>query len=154
MEPTNHYQRWRSRSHGANWCGKRTLSVCATYNRICTLQCRSSITLTARSTIYLDEQGGKDGSSYSTPKGRSLLLVLEVSHTGEAAQQLGIIVQKPSGGSVNQVVRHDALGLIKVSQDMVQSAELNTAFLCKKIPYAINISPLIENLSTLSNVVE
>jgi hypothetical protein len=65
------------------------------------------------------------------------LLILEVSYIGEASHQLGIFVQKPEGGSINQFVRHDALGLIKVSHDMVQSAKLNTVFLCKKVPYTV-----------------
>lgn len=62
------------------------------------------------------------------------LIVLECNYEGDLSQQLSIVVQKLHGGSSNQFVRHDMVGLIKISQAMVLRAEVSTVYLSKKVP--------------------
>jgi hypothetical protein len=75
------------------------------------------------------------------PLDRGLFLViLECNYEGYLGQQLSIVVQKLHGGSQNQFVRHNMVGLIKISQAMVARAEVDTVYLCKKIPIARDFS--------------
>ncbi|KAF2469336.1 HET-domain-containing protein [Lindgomyces ingoldianus] len=62
------------------------------------------------------------------------LIILECNYDGDLSHRLGIAVQKLPGGSTSQFIRHDMVGLIKVSQAMAQRADIGTVYLCKKVP--------------------
>jgi hypothetical protein len=73
------------------------------------------------------------------------LLVLEAYYEGELDQQLGIVVQEHNRGTANQFVRHDLVGLVNVSHDMIKKrAEISTVYLCKRIPYTRDASSSLE----------
>lgn len=72
------------------------------------------------------------------------LLILECNFEGDLSQQLSIVVQKLPGGSTNQFVRHDLVGLIKVGHAMIQRAEQGTVYLCKKVPRAKEFSSVLK----------
>jgi hypothetical protein len=75
------------------------------------------------------------------------LIILECHYHGDLSQQLGIVVQNMHGGSPNQFVRHDAVGLIKVRQELVQKAELTTIYLCKKFSNSRDLSSVYKIFS-------
>lgn len=75
------------------------------------------------------------------------LVILECNYEGDLSQQLSIVVQKLHGGSSNQFVRHDMVGMIKISQAMIQRAEVGTVYLCKKILIARDFSSVFKVFS-------
>lgn len=79
--------------------------------------------------------------------GGVFLLVLAVYYEGELDQRLGVVVQKVNGDSLDQIVRHDLAGLVKVSRDMIKKrAGLSTVYLCKRMPYTRDV-PSIQEIS-------
>ncbi|KAF2179377.1 HET-domain-containing protein [Zopfia rhizophila CBS 207.26] len=80
------------------------------------------------------------------------LVVLECNYDGDLSQQLSIVVQELHRGRVNQFVRHDAVGLIKVSREMVLNADIGTVYLCKNVPNVKDYSSVFKVFTSTSPI--
>jgi len=77
--------------------------------------------------------------------GGVFVLVLAVYYEGDIDQPLGIVVQKLNGNIDNQIVRHNLVGLVKVSNDLIKrGGQFGTVYLCKRTPYAQDAPPSLK----------